>query len=270
MEFEKITGRVAAKAKKKGRKELETQLTEKEEELKKLKSNMRFTLIKELQTEAETYFNEARRTKKLLDQYVTKTKRGPRSAADEEEREEETRRLREEVKALRRENLYLRHEREADQKGNHLIAQLRSKLAETQDLLSAVDIQGPPPPHQGGGRKVLNRPSSAARGSRPPPTMDSPERIDAGSARSSSSRLDGRANGHSYAPDLEEAGTKITFNGSSSSQDLRGNSHGNEDEHLNFGLGDSDAPPAQPTASTPLSGSRIPSFGADDYGDEFS
>ena len=39
----------------------------KEEELKLLKSSMKFTLIKELQIEAQTYFNEARRLKNIID-----------------------------------------------------------------------------------------------------------------------------------------------------------------------------------------------------------
>lgn len=52
--------------------ELEESLHSKDEELKLLKSSMKFTLIKELQIEAQTYFNEARRMKKMLDKKIFK------------------------------------------------------------------------------------------------------------------------------------------------------------------------------------------------------
>jgi hypothetical protein len=47
--------------------DLEQGASDKEEELKLLKSSMKFTLIKELQIEAQTYFDEARRLKQILD-----------------------------------------------------------------------------------------------------------------------------------------------------------------------------------------------------------
>lgn len=47
--------------------DLEHDLLKKDEELKLLKASMKFTLIKELQIEAQTFFNEARRMKKMLD-----------------------------------------------------------------------------------------------------------------------------------------------------------------------------------------------------------
>ena len=46
---------------------LEKSMLEKDEELKLLKSSMKFTLIKELQIEAQTYFNEAKRLKQIID-----------------------------------------------------------------------------------------------------------------------------------------------------------------------------------------------------------
>ncbi len=49
--------------------DLEKEMSEKDEELKLLKSSMKFTLIKELQIEAQTYFNEARRLKQIVDNF---------------------------------------------------------------------------------------------------------------------------------------------------------------------------------------------------------
>jgi chromosome segregation ATPase len=59
--------------------DLEQSASDKEEELKLLKSSMKFTLIKELQIEAQTYFDEARRLKQILDH---------RSQQDREEAQE--------------------------------------------------------------------------------------------------------------------------------------------------------------------------------------
>jgi hypothetical protein len=46
---------------------MEESVAGKDNELKLLKSSMKFTLIKELQIEAQTYFNEARRLKRIVD-----------------------------------------------------------------------------------------------------------------------------------------------------------------------------------------------------------
>lgn len=59
---------------------LEHSNTEQQDELKLLKSSLKYTLIKELQIEAQTYFLEARRMKKMLDRRVAAKRRADADA----------------------------------------------------------------------------------------------------------------------------------------------------------------------------------------------
>jgi hypothetical protein len=55
--------------------ELEESVSAKDDEVKVLKSSLKYTLVKELQIEAQTYFLEARRMKKMLDKRVAAKRR---------------------------------------------------------------------------------------------------------------------------------------------------------------------------------------------------
>jgi len=113
MSISKITSKV---------RELESTLVRKDEELKKIKSTIKFTNIKELEIESQTYYNEAKRLKKMVDKLLTanasnsSTSSIPSSAfnnksgskrplsREAEADNAEMARLRDEVKQLRREN----------------------------------------------------------------------------------------------------------------------------------------------------------------------
>lgn len=123
--------------------DLETEVSAKDEELKLIKSSMKFTLIKELQIEAQTYYSEARKMKKLLDQRPEKdpsarnkvaTAPGDVLRGDPNELEL----LREEVSRLRRENTYLRGERDLEDQSYSMMARMRSKMEALQHEMGNI------------------------------------------------------------------------------------------------------------------------------------
>lgn len=124
--------------------DLEVENAEKEEELKLLKSSMKFTLIKELQIEAQTYFNEARRMKKILDRgapFRSSVHMNNSSNFRDipEGSKEETYMLRDEVKALRRELVYLKGERGMEDKSYNVLQRLRSKMEGLQNEIRSCE-----------------------------------------------------------------------------------------------------------------------------------
>jgi hypothetical protein len=136
---------------------------------------MKFTLIKELQIEAQTYFNEARRMKKLLDQtratkksLMSSSSRGKNAWNGEPG---EVAAMQEEVKALRRENVYLRQEREMEDKSYNILQTLRNKLGGLGIDLAGVQehIQGIEQHRSNGQRlaEVITRDGDEEQRSRP-------------------------------------------------------------------------------------------------------
>ena len=137
-------------------------MAEKDDELRLLKSSMKFTLIKELQVkhppenarkpttslffgacivtqiEAQTYFNEARRMKKVIET-MESAPRGKRSQSSKGARGRRVGAadagLRDEIKALRRENDYLRGEVGIEDKSYATLQRLRSQMATLQHEL---------------------------------------------------------------------------------------------------------------------------------------
>jgi myosin heavy subunit len=112
--------------------ELETDLADKDEELKLLKSSMKYSLIKELQIEAQTYFNEARRMKRMQDKNMrlsssrSRNNNGFREISPGEPGELEQ--LRQENQTLRRECVHFRQEREMEDKSYAILQQLQGKF----------------------------------------------------------------------------------------------------------------------------------------------
>lgn len=122
--------------------DLEGEVSSKDEELKLIKSSMKFTLIKELQIEAQTYFSEARKMKKLLDQRPEKSTPRNRNTVREGDvalgDPNEAQLLREEVARLRRENTYLRGERELEDQSYSMMARMRDKMEALQHEMGTI------------------------------------------------------------------------------------------------------------------------------------
>jgi hypothetical protein len=114
--------------------ELETAVAQKDEQLRMIKSSMKFTLIKELQIEAQTYYNEARRIKKLLDR-INSSREDFQESGDRS-----LGRLRYEIGVMRKENSRLQSGRKLDEQNHSMLRTLRKKIESMQSELNMAKM----------------------------------------------------------------------------------------------------------------------------------
>lgn len=177
--------------------DMEQELLEKDEELKLLKASMKFTLIKELQIEAQTYFNEARRMKKLLDEGGRSSRRSDwDEAADDRER------------------IFEREERLLEERESHqVLHKVRSKMESLQgeiqhctEQINSLERISPSRRHTSSEQlfKASGRlPISAVNADKF--TEEDYEHEEAGRGRSNGNSFSGRHNAHkSYERDLAD------------------------------------------------------------------